>query len=45
MPTISTKWRMTFHLKSLNIKRPRYDVGNQGPGFGHAQKMHHRLSG
>jgi hypothetical protein len=40
-PSISTKRTIISHLKSLK-KKPKktttYDVGNPGPGLGHAQK-------
>jgi hypothetical protein len=39
IPTISTKWRITSHLNSLNIKKTMtYDVVNLSPGLGQAQK-------
>jgi hypothetical protein len=34
-----TKRTITSHLNSLNTKKTmKYDVGNPGPGLGHAQK-------
>ena len=39
IPTISTKWRITSHLNSLNTKKTMTDdVVNPGPGLGQAQK-------
>jgi hypothetical protein len=39
IPSVSTKWTTTSHLKSLNIKKTTtYDAGNPGPGLGQAQK-------
>ena len=39
IPTLSIKWTITSHLKSLNIKKTMtYDVRNPGSGLGQAQK-------
>ena len=39
IPSISTKWTITSHLISLNIKKTtRYDVGNPGTSLGQTQK-------